>query len=188
LGDHPEEVTFRDVALSFELGLMGRDQQNDENLLRRIAAGGIGRWLDRAVLAAQNVLVDAPHVAYRAPSLLSGPPGELESWNSTIGFGEAAVGLEMARLDHHRTAASNWFQRPAWAWSGISRDESILEISSPWTTESYDFVFAEDISRFVNISAANEIQTDLPGPYSRRYISRQHGDSVRYLPPRRIME
>jgi hypothetical protein len=188
LGDRSEQVTFRDVAMSFELGLTGRDEQPDEEALRRIAAAGIGRWLDRMIMPAQNVLIDAPHLVYRIPSLLSGDPASLDAWNSTTGFHESELGLNLMTLDSHRSASAEWFHRPAWAWADIAADVSLPEISSPWGSRMYDFAFAEDMSKFINVSSASEVQTDLAGPYSRRYILRLEDGSVNYVPPRRIQE
>jgi hypothetical protein len=185
LGDRPEEITFSEIANLPELGLAGRDQQNDEMALKRIAAAAIGRWLDRLVIPAQNVLVDIPHLIYRFPSLLPGDPRQLESWNAAIDLPEDGLKQDQVSLAEHRIAACEWFARPTWALSKLINDTAIVEVSSPWTAASFDWVFCEDVSRFTDIADAIEVQTDLPGPYSRRFIARV--SSANYNPRGRLI-
>ena len=185
LGDEPAARTFRDVAITPELGLVGRDAPADEETLKRIAAAGVGRWLDRVVMAAQNVLVDTPHLLYRFPSLLPADPNVVESWNNALQLDGNQLNAGNPVLADKHVAACNWFSRPTWFWPRLLSDESIAEVATPWTSRSYMWVFAEDVSRFIGISAAAEIDTDLPGPYSRRFIAKR-GD-VQYWPRQRIL-
>lgn len=185
LGDEPASRTFRDVAITPELGLLGRDVPADEETLKRIAAAGIGRWLDRVIMAAQNVLVDTPHLLYRFPSLLPGDPNLVESWNYALQLDGEQFDTGNPVLADKHIAACNWFSRPTWFWPRLLSDDSIAEVATPWTSSSYTWVFAEDISRFIEISAAAEIDTDLPGPYSRRFIAKL--DDVQYRPRKRIL-
>ena len=185
--DQPNSVTFREVAESSDSGLALRDKQEDETALRRIAAAAIGHWLDNTILQAQNVLVDAPHLAYRVPSLLLGDPKRLDSWNSTVSFDIDNIGLDLEKLSGKIIPACDWFQRPVWAWNEIASDNSIPEVASPWSSENYDYVFCEDISRFARIEDAQEIQTDLPGPYDRRFIKGLDVNIAHYVPLTRIL-
>lgn len=186
LGDDPATRTFRDVALTPELGLLGRDAPADEETLKRIAAAGIGHWLDRMVLTAQNVLVDAPQLLYRFPSLLPGDPNVETAWNHALEIDVAQIDASNPALASKHVAACNWFSRPTWFWPQLLADESIAEVAAPWTSRSYEWVFAEDASRFINISVASEIQTDLPGPFSRRFIAKFN--DVQYRPRNRILQ
>lgn len=184
LGDTPLEATFRDVATSPELGLMGKDEAVDDDGLKRVAAAGVGRWLDSVVLLSQNVLVDAPHLMLRFPSLLGSDPSKVASWNAVV----RQANSEIANSDLLQTAsipACDWFLKPTWFWPSLARNTAIAEVSRPWTTVSYDWVFCEDTSRFVSFDDAQEFQTDLPGPYSRRFIA--HLSGVQYVPQPRIV-
>ena len=109
LGDRPEEISFREIANMPELGLDGRDRQNDEMALKRIAASGVGRWLDKVVMPAQNVIVDIPHLIYRFPSLLPGDPGQLESWNAAIDLPGDELRQDQVSLADRRIAVCDWF-------------------------------------------------------------------------------
>jgi hypothetical protein len=187
LSDQPDSVTFRDIARSSELGLALRDKQPDDIALRRIAAAGIGRWLDRVIFQAQNILVDAPHLAYRMPSLLTGDRNHLSSWNAVAILDEPLEGLDLQKLSGRKVNACDWFDRPMWFWPSVSSDESIPEVASPWRSERYDFVFCEDTSAFAAFGEAHEVRTDLPGPYDRRYIRRLRDGNVSYVPRQRIV-
>ena len=188
LGDEPEVTTFRSIAVSPDLGLAGKDQQDDDEALRRIAAAGVGRWLDRMVMPAQNVLVDAPHLAYRFPSLLTGDPAVLASWSQLTSMQEDELGVHIDKIADRRGPACEWFLNPTWSWIAMKDDESIEEVASPWSSESYQWVFCEDISQFRDVSEAREIQTDLPGPYSRRFVAKLDAEVVSYRPNSRLRQ
>jgi hypothetical protein len=185
LGDEPDIITFRTVARAPDLGLAGRDIPIDDGALRRIAAAGIGRWLDRVVMTAQNVLVDAPHLFYRLPSMLPGGATEEKSWNEALQFNVSQLEAANVALVGKQVEACKWFSRPTWFWPKLRSDETIPEVATPWSSRSYRWTFAEDVSRFIDISVAAEVDTDLPGPYSRRFVARL--DDVQYRPRQRIL-
>jgi hypothetical protein len=178
LGDAPLEATFRKVATSPELGLVGKDEAIDDEGLKRVAAAGVGRWLDSVVLLSQNVLVDAPHLIARFPTLLPGDPNDVASWNAVVQTHSEIAHNEL--LQSASIPACDWFHRPTWFWANLARNTAIEEVSKPWTTASYEWVFCEDISRFVSFDEAREVRTDLPGPYSRRFVANR--PDVQYLP------
>ena len=47
------------------------DEPWDQGGIERVAAARLGKWLERLVLPGQNVLVDAPHLVSRFPSLVA---------------------------------------------------------------------------------------------------------------------
>jgi hypothetical protein len=183
LGDSPVEATFREVATLPELGLIGKDEAIDDDGLKRVAAAGVGRWLDFVVLGSQNVLVDAPHLITRFPSLLPGDPNDVASWNAVVRADSEIVNNEL--LLSASIPACDWFFKPTWFWASLASNTAIGEVGRPWTTASYEWVFCEDISRFENFDEAREVRTDLPGPYSRRFVANR--PAVQYVPKGRIV-
>jgi hypothetical protein len=183
LGDSPVEATFREIATSPELGLIGKDEAINDEGLKRVAAAGVGHWLDSVVLISQNVLVDAPHLITRFPSLLPGDPNDVASWNAIVRADNEIVNNELLRSAS--IPACNWFLRPTWFWPSLADNTAIEEVSSPWTTASYQWIFCEDISRFESFDQAREVRSDLPGPYSRRFVANLSG--VQYVPKGRIV-
>jgi hypothetical protein len=184
LGDRPAEVTFRDLARAPELGLTGKDEAVDDEGLRRIAAAGVGRWLDSTVLPSQSVIVDAQHLLVRFPSLLPGDPEDPATWEllASHAYNESLAG---GILDGARIGASDWFPQPVWFWPKLASNTAIAEVARPWSAASYDWVFCEDLSRFRKYPDAREVGTDLPGPYPRRFIAQLAG--VHYVPRNRIL-
>ena len=89
--ESPEEMTFREFVNSTGSGngLRGRNEQpiNDE-AVTRIAAARISSWLEYDVLPGQNILIDAPHLISRFPSVLGEKVKDIDSWNRTASLSE----------------------------------------------------------------------------------------------------
>jgi hypothetical protein len=171
-GDKPEVFTFRDFVKESGQGLRGiKDEALDDESVARIAAARISKWLERMVLSGQDVLVDAPHLASRFPSRLSGNVGTISAWNKTAFFGGLkALGLKHSRIAKFQFGKQEWLSRPAWFWKPLSNFDGIPEVADPWSTERPDFVFCEDLSRFLPSAAAQEFVADLPSPFVRRFV------------------
>jgi hypothetical protein len=169
----PEETTFRDFVLGSKSmsGLRRKDRPIDEESIARIAAARVARWLERLVLPGQDILVDAPHLVSRYPSLLKGDRKKVESWNKTASFQEASgLGIDHRTIEAFRFKQSNWLSRPVWFWHGLSNLEKIVEVANPWASDRPNYVFCEDLSRFLTHEAAREFIADLPSPFVRRFI------------------
>jgi hypothetical protein len=177
LGDEPDKTTFDDVVDGSDLGLQVKDVQKDPDQRRRIAAAAIGRWLETVVLPAQNVIVDAPHVAHRFPQLLGARAGEVDAWQEI-----AALDAKPDSLQGIPSACPSWLSRPAWSASAVR--EEMARMEAP-TNRPADVVFCEDVSRFVTIADATEFETDLPGPYDQRFV--RDLDGIDYHPRPRLL-
>lgn len=170
-GRKPQDTTFRNFVLESDNGLRPKDRPLSDEFIARIAAARISKWLERLVLPGQDILVDAPHLVSRYPSLLTGKKADVTSWDQTTSFaGITKLGLHYQRINKYRFERSNWLSRPAWLWRPLTKDEKITEVSDPWSIEKTDYVFCEDISKFVNRGSAREFVAELPSPFVRRFV------------------
>jgi hypothetical protein len=181
LGRHPAKTTFKEFVESSGKGLQTKDENKNEELVARIAAARISKWLERLVLPGQDILVDAPHLASRYPSLLVGDPSKTETWNRTTGL----VGLDRLSLDHtnikeYGFKKDYWLSRPTWFWQKLSENQSIKEVSEPWERKKTKFVFCEDTSSFHKQKECTEFYAELASPFRRRFVRRVNG--INYEP------
>ncbi|MBX3001992.1 MAG: hypothetical protein KF893_25935 [Caldilineaceae bacterium] len=190
--DDPQKTTFRDFVGNGNqqsvLGLRRKDRVVSDEAIARVAAARISHWLERIVLPGQHILVDAPHLVSRYPSLIEGDRDELSTWNATTSFDSKSIRIKPDIIDDYRFRMSEWLSRPAWYWPLLTQHEEIEEVSNPWTVTKPPFVFCEDISRFALKENAREFVSDVTSfssPFSRRYIKYIDGD-VRYRPRIRL--
>ncbi|HYR74643.1 MAG TPA: hypothetical protein VEM96_02265 [Pyrinomonadaceae bacterium] len=170
-GDKPESVKFGEFVSESGNGLRRKDQALDSESTARIAASRIAKWLERMVLAGQDVLVDAPHLVSRFPSLLVGKSNTLGAWNKTVSVkGLKGLGVRYRKVEKFRFERQDWLSRPAWFWKPLTNSEDIAEVEDPWKTQLQDYVFCEDISKFLPRAAAREFVADLPSPFVRRFV------------------
>lgn len=171
--ENPEDMTFRDFVDSNGSGngLRGRNEQpiNDE-AVARIAAARISSWLEYDILPGQNILIDAPHLISRFPSLLGEKVKDIEFWDRTASLSEPdTIGLS-SNIKQFRFDKSNWLSRPAWFWNDLSNFEEIKEVRDPWFAPNLGYVFCEDISKFVPLHDARSFVADLESPFVQRYV------------------
>lgn len=178
LGDDPREVTFGDLVGSRLVGLRGRDKNPDAASAMRIAAAGVRRWLERTVLPAQNLIVDAPHLVERQPGLV----GAAFDLDSTTDLSAAPAMPEV--LDPAVLPVAKWLTRPAWSWPLANRLASQLPPTSG--NDVGERVFCEDVSGFHPVDDVRQVRTDVPGPYPQRFIKYVKG--VEYHPRSRVLQ
>lgn len=170
IGEAPERTTFTAFVASSGNGLRPKDKAMDSESIARIAAARIWKWLERLVLAGQDVLVDAPHLISRYPSLLRGDRKTVAAWNKTASFARGSGEVNIPKNRDVRFSHPDWVSRPAWFWKKLVNLEQIREIADPFAKEKADFVFCEDISRFIEREAAREFVADLPSSFVRRFV------------------
>lgn len=182
----PRRATFESFLHDSPIALRPRDEPWTSDAAARIAVARIMKWLERAVLPHQNILVDAPHLVSLFPSLI-GPPHTEERWNTTCQLTVPAndLGFDTDRLSAYRFAAGDWLSRPAWLWPAIATDSSIDEVQDPWAERPDRLVFCEDVSRFRRRTTAREFLAEVAPEFNRRYIQKLKG--VDYLPDVRLL-
>lgn len=180
------EITFRDFVVESGNGLRAKDaaRPNDE-VLARVGAARVAKWLERFLLPEQDILVDAPHLVSRYPSLLTGDAANIEVWNATarkVDLG--ALEMNVKVVEPYRLEQSHWISRPAWFWEGVRECKDILEVREPWKTERPNWVFCEDASQFCE-EGYREFVAATDSPYSRRFV--RYFDGIKYSPAVRFV-
>lgn len=179
-GDMPESATFREFVKDSGNGLRRKDELLDDESVARIAASRVAKWLERMVLSGQDILVDAPHLVSRFPSLLTGNINKRDTWNITASFnGLSSLGIKYRLIGDFRFEKQNWLSRPAWFWGRLSNYDRISEVADPWSSERPDLVFCEDLSKFLPQEATLEFVADLPSPFVRRFVANSDSKEVR---------
>jgi hypothetical protein len=182
----PRTASFRDFALHSGNGLRPRDKPWEERAIAGIAAARIGKWLERAILPHQNVLVDAPHLISRFPSLLvkSDSPS---AWNAScrLTVPRKELGLNERLLKSSVFKATEWLSRPAWLWPSIACNQQIAEVKDPWAARDVRLVFCEDTSRFRPGAGVKEFVAEVAPEFGRRYVQVVSG--VTYEPAVRLL-
>lgn len=164
----PDQLTIREIIEDSPIGLRPKDKPLNDEAAARIAAARLGQWLDCAVLAAQDILVDAPHLVERYPSLSGQSELTIERLNKFARIVSAdALELppELANLAFEK---SYWLSRPAWYWPLVSQAEWIQEVRDPWGAIAPDAFFCEDVSRFECMDHTREFRIRIPSVYDTR--------------------
>jgi len=177
----PSEITFRDFVLGSGNGLRAKDAlEANDDVLARVGAARVAKWLERLVLPEQDILVDAPHLVSRYPSLLTGDAADIETWNVVARKVEYdALGVNVKVLEAYRLKRGYWVSRPVWFWEGVRECRDILEVREPWKIDRPDWVFCEDASRFYE-EEYREFVAATESPYSRRFV--RYFDGIKYSP------
>lgn len=181
-----EATSFEDFVMCSGKGLKRRDAEGAiDELKPQIASARLHSWLESFVLGAQDILVDAPHLAVRFPSLLEGPITELTSWNETAKIPEPG-GIDRQVLKKLEFPHSHWLSRTSWYWVKARAHEAIQEVADPWSIEEHDYVFCEDTSRFSPREEAHSFVVDLPTKFNRRYVAKVGQGEIEYHPNVRL--
>jgi hypothetical protein len=190
-----ERPTLADIVQSSGVGLK-RGDAPWEPALARIAAARLSSWLEQLVLPAQDILIDAPHLVSRFPSLADSPDSP-DSLNLTTTLDSAGPGGFRSRdVASARYEATHWVSRPVWFWPQCARSAQIDEVRDPFAERKrLAGVFCEDVSRFIVRGEAVEYAATPGATFSRRFVlgpsSRIPGFSalkrVEYVPAGRLV-
>ncbi len=165
----PAAVTVREFVAHGPTGLRRKDILVEDRAVARVAAARLRRWLEFDVISSQDVLVDAPHLISRFPSLLIGSAEDVEAWNEAAHAGDAS-GLDAERIRRHHYSLSRFLSRDVWYWGALREDKDIPEVAQPFVARPSPFLFCEDVSRFVDPTSTREFVADVAGDYVRRFI------------------
>ena len=195
------QTTFREFITKSENGLRPKDvigiKDSDDDInnyvLARVGAARISKWLEQLVLPEQDILVDAPHLVSRYPSLITGNKEKIETWNKTArlaGHEELKeLGLDIDLIEYYRFGRSDkahWISRPVWFWDKLRECENIKEVTEPWLTATPNWVFCEDASQFYDHENCREFLADTTSPFTQRFVKYFNEDEVDYRPRARF--
>ena len=174
LGEDPQTSTFESFLIDSGNGLFRKDnsiEKMDNEVKKLLIVSRISKWLEQRVLPGQNILIDAPHLVHRYPSLLKEKHTDIKNWNKTATFDDLEkLGLVHEKIEDFRFKPEYWLSHPAWLFTEIINCQRIKEVSDPWTRESSDYVFCEDTSSFHSTEKCKEFLAELDSPYIQRYV------------------
>lgn len=178
----PFEITARDFVEASGHGVKGKDRAPTNEAIARIFTYRIHKWLERHVLPAQEIAIDAPHLVTRLPSTVLD-----ESSLSELCTRDARTADQLnSNVAQHRIL-EGWTSRPVWDWRTIRTDECFPEVSDPWGAKLSPHVFLEDTSTFADRSAAKPFQASVFGPALQRYTSSPGLPGIAYEPAVRYL-
>ena len=172
----PSQTTFQEFVTISGNGLRhkdakGLDDNINEHVLARVGAARISKWLEQLVLPEQDILVDAPHLVSRYPSLINGDKEKIENWDKTARLvRHEDLGLDTKLIEDYRFQKSHWISRPVWFWDELRECEDIKEVTDPWLTATPNWVFCEDASHFYNHENCREFLADTTSPFTQRFV------------------
>lgn len=180
----PKRLLYYFGSDSYELGfdefgeyclkLKDRVQTEDINMLARVAASRLYKWLEYQLLPEMSVLIDAPHLVMRLPKLATA-----YDFNSVV----VKHTMNITNLRHNEIDMFRfkelWLSRPAWLWLEILESD-ILDETIISDRDLFGFVFCEDVSHFRQSEECIEYWIDTVSPYSNRFI--KSFDDVDYIP------
>jgi len=194
LGNDVEDARFDRFVVESDYGLLNKDRErvygdegrpSDPETISRIAAARIGKWLEWSVLPEQSILVDAPHLVERLPSLIEGDSEDIKTWNGVAKRHTAeAPNLRMGLIEPFRLKASHWLSKPVWFWPKVVECEDIDDVREPWNTRPPEWRFCEDTSRFCSEDQVVSFKAQTYSPFGYRYVERI--DGVEYWPRERF--
>ncbi len=165
-----EAVRFSTFVRHARGGIASKDELPPE-YMARVAAARLLTLLNGLILPEQSILVDAPHLASRFPSLVRDDYRDIHGWNRLCDpVNEEIDGLLADVLEEHRFEKRHWLWRPAWYWPDISKDERIAEVKDPWAVDDVEWVFCENVSRFVPAELADDFRADVSPPFDKRFV------------------
>ncbi|TET06750.1 MAG: hypothetical protein E3J86_14600 [Candidatus Thorarchaeota archaeon] len=194
IGRNPNESTFMSFVLESGQGLHPRDRrrsknfdENDRIVLARVGVARISKWLQCFMLPGQNILIDAPHLVSRFPSLLLSEKKNLSALNGTAQLDSSAdLGIEQEKIADYEFQKPDWLSRRTWFWNQISNLDTIKEVKTPWKVKPFKYGFCEDTSRFYSLSKCKEFAAQVESPYITRYVRMKY-DTVEYEPRVRLL-
>ena len=158
------------------------------NVVARVVAAEIDKWIRRDLLGPQDVLVDVPHLLMRMPFVLGKNAHILKHWNATTLIEKRPFGLSANLYRTHLSRAKfkhdNWVKSPCFWWQTLKSDEKLNERFFHTDSEWANAVFCEDISRFRLISdemysSSKEFSAEFEGMWNRRHVADLEGKKYR---------
>ena len=157
----------------------------DTACVSHLLAARISKWIEWLVLPELDILIDAPHLISRFPSLLKGDRSVVEEWNAVaVRHTDIVPGMDTDVLEPFRLKKSYWLSRPVWFWRDTLDCEEIDDVREPWNIEAPPWVFCEDTSSFHPEDESHLYKAETVSPFASRYVKMLN--DVNYLPLQRF--
>ena len=150
------------------------------NVVARVVAAEIDKWIRRDLLGPQDVLVDVPHLLMRMPFVLGKESDKLRQWNAAILSKRRAFGLSESIYKRHLSRAKfkrdNWVKSPCFWWQMLKSDEKLNDMFFHPKAKWEDGIFCEDTSRFESAgdegsNSPIEFSAEFEGAWNRRHVA-----------------
>ena len=151
------------------------------NVVARVVAAEIDKWIRRDLLGPQDVLVDVPHLLMRMPFLLGEEADKLKQWNAAVlskrrPFGFSDNIYKKHRLFRAKFKHDNWIKSPCFWWQILKTDEELNDLFFRSKVEWKETIFCEDISRFESTAdegrnSPKEFSAEFEGAWNRRHVA-----------------
>lgn len=157
----------------------------DTACVSHLLAARISKWLEWLVLPELDILIDAPHLISRFPSLLKGDRSVIGTWNAvTVRHTDIVPGMDTEVLAPFRLKKSYWLSRPVWFWRDVLDCDEIDDVREPWNIEAPPWVFCEDTSSFHPEGESRLYKAETVSSFASRYVKVLN--DVDYLPLQRF--
>lgn len=150
------------------------------DVVARVVAAEIDKWIRRDLLGPQDVLVDIPHLLMRMPFLLGKEADKLKQWNAAVLSTRRPFGLSDKIYKRHLSRAKfkhdNWVKSSCFWWPILKTDEKLNDLFFHSKVEWKEAIFCEDTSRFESISdedidSPKEFSAEFEGAWNRRHVA-----------------
>ena len=189
-----EEVSFIDFIDGNARAVNLRDGQeilnrNDTTKIARIAAHRISKWLQRLVLAPQDILIDVPHLVEKLPFLIPDEHQDsLDYWNTCATLSDAATTSLHNDFAAQPFEHKQWFDRPVFWAEDFDTVENLDKLLAATDSNPNDFVFCEDSSAFHPSRDCDRFVAAHHSTSDHRFIRWLNGDhiEIKYGPQSRL--
>ncbi|MXX86190.1 MAG: hypothetical protein F4Y71_07005 [Acidobacteria bacterium] len=153
-------------------------------VVARIVAAELDRWIRRDLLGPQDLLVDVPHLLMRMPFLVSDDAQSLRNWNSAVTASAPPYGLSASIYREHLEQAQfprrEWTRSPCFWWPALKSNPVLKEMYFRTDTSWTNALFCEDISQFRlsdddTHGAPIEFAAEFEGTWNRRHVAQMSG-------------
>ena len=149
------------------------------DIVCRVVAGELDRWIRRNLLGPQDVLVDLPHLLMRMPFLLGANAHRLQAWNDVIAATKPPYQLSPSLYRSHLRSArfdgDAWVNSPCFWWTTLKSSEELNRRFAGSRERWASAVFCEDLSRFRECGAdedgPSEFAAEIEGAWARRHVA-----------------
>lgn len=176
VGLHDANSSIWESLSCAPMGLLPKDREArfPEAVRRRFLAARLIAWFERSAIAPQSTFVDLPHLVERVF------PQHVDALEPQSDWDDLPAEL---RAVPGRAPGRPWHRTCFWCWPeclGTQGEEGLF-----WPKlDAAPKVFCEDTSAFLARDQASAFESDVPGPFSTRWVA--HADDGDYVPRTRL--
>ncbi len=159
------------------------------DVVARIVAAELEKWIRRYVVTPQDVLIDLPHLIARMPFVMGSRSDDIAAWNTCLRATEAPYGLDEEIYTTHLLSAAFasdiWTKSACFWWPLLKSSRELNELFFDKNVQWAAGAFFEDTSSFSTLrkgqGGAKEFVGEFEGSWRRRYV--MHLENRNYVPP-----